>query len=323
MFPNFRRRAWPVTGRFLAENISYIRTIDFGVALGCIWAAWTASGDMWLIVPTLILGFIFAVVGIATVQTSLLRKIFGVGVAVTIYFCTGGFLYWHFLPEATVAASDRATEEVPANRATEEVPAATPTPQISLFLQCRWRQMPKVMPQEGRIVVLSSHSVSPEELGGGDLAEYFGPDGSPTTWAHENFIFGHRCELFNYSDAPVFNVETTFQMDVLSVIKNESGSLNSGDLLKTVEWHLNVPKVDAGVATPFVFYILNNWNYFLRFNLPREAKLQYLSEETRVVSIGTASSTYPAMFLNPAPEIKSPPVGSPPVPMPPNRPRGR
>jgi len=278
---------------------------------------------MWLIAPALILGFIFAVVGIATVQTSLLRKLFGVAVVVTIYICIGGFLYWHFLPEATVVASDRTTEEVPADRATEEVPATTPTPQINLSLQCRWKQMPKVMPREGRIVVLSSHSVSPEQLGGADLAEYFGSDGSPTPWAGENFIFGHRCELFNYSDAPVFNVETTFQMDVLSVIKNESGSLSSGDPIKAVEWHLNVPKVDAGAATPFVFYILNNWKYFLRFNLPSEAKLLDQSEKTRVVSIGTAPSTYPAMFLNPAPEIKSPPVESPAVPMPPNRPRGR
>src|SRR5215470_3625739 len=112
MFPNFRRWVWPVTRRLLAENISYIRTIGFGVALGCIWAAWTAGGDMWLVVPALILGVIFAVVGIATVQTSLLRKIFGAGVVVTIYICIGGFLYWRFLPKATVAASDRATEEV-------------------------------------------------------------------------------------------------------------------------------------------------------------------------------------------------------------------
>jgi hypothetical protein len=46
---------------------SIITTVEFGLAVGCIWAAWTAGGDMALIIPALALGLFFGIVGIATI----------------------------------------------------------------------------------------------------------------------------------------------------------------------------------------------------------------------------------------------------------------
>jgi hypothetical protein len=96
---------WSTVGghlsRFMQSNIRAVRTVEFGLAVGCIWAAWTAGGDMWLVVPALLVGFIFAVIGIASVPdlTRRSRTIWG-GLVAAIYIAIGLFLYWHFQPKS-------------------------------------------------------------------------------------------------------------------------------------------------------------------------------------------------------------------------------
>jgi hypothetical protein len=76
-----------------------ISTVEFGLAVGCVCAAWTAGGDMALIVPALTLGLFFGLVGIATIPELRWRsKAFGMGVATLFFAGIGGFLYWHFRP---------------------------------------------------------------------------------------------------------------------------------------------------------------------------------------------------------------------------------
>jgi prepilin signal peptidase PulO-like enzyme (type II secretory pathway) len=76
--------------------IKLIRTVEFGLALGCLWAAWTAGGDMFLVVPALIVGMIFAIIGIGTIRASKPYKLTAIGAVTVIYFCIGWFLHWHF-----------------------------------------------------------------------------------------------------------------------------------------------------------------------------------------------------------------------------------
>jgi hypothetical protein len=45
-----------------------VTTIEFGLAVGCIWAAWTAGGDMYLVIPALVAGLFFAVIGAGSVM---------------------------------------------------------------------------------------------------------------------------------------------------------------------------------------------------------------------------------------------------------------
>jgi hypothetical protein len=81
-------------------TIKFVRTVEFGLAMGCVWAAWTVGGDMSLIVPALILGVTLAIIGIGTIPASKPYKLGAVGVVAFIYFGIGWFLHWHFQPKA-------------------------------------------------------------------------------------------------------------------------------------------------------------------------------------------------------------------------------
>jgi hypothetical protein len=92
-----RVAAWFVRLPVAVKGI--ITTVEFGLAVGCVWAAWTAGGDMALIVPALALGLFFGVVGIASIPELRWRsKAFCMGVATLFFVGIGGFLYWHFKP---------------------------------------------------------------------------------------------------------------------------------------------------------------------------------------------------------------------------------
>jgi hypothetical protein len=80
-------------------TIQYMRTVEFSLALGCIWAAWTAGGDMYLVAPALVAGLIFAIIGIGTIPyLSRSIKLGSIGTFTIIYFGIGAFLHWHFQP---------------------------------------------------------------------------------------------------------------------------------------------------------------------------------------------------------------------------------
>ena len=76
-----------------------ITTVEFGLSAGCVWAAWTAGGDMALVIPALILGLLFAVTGIATVAMGWRRTILSMVISMVIFLGIGGFLYSHFQPK--------------------------------------------------------------------------------------------------------------------------------------------------------------------------------------------------------------------------------
>lgn len=98
---------------------SVITTVEFGLSVGCIWAAWTAGGDMALIIPALALGLFFGIVGIATIPELKWRsKTLCMALAAILFTGIGGFLYWHFRPKAPDAPVTAQPQQ----------PSATPTP---------------------------------------------------------------------------------------------------------------------------------------------------------------------------------------------------
>jgi hypothetical protein len=103
-------------GRLPVAVKGVISTVEFGLSAGCVWAAWTAGGDMALIIPALAFGLFFAVIGIATI-TELKRssKLLGMGLSAILFLAIGGFLYWHFTPKVAdvVAESPHAVTTIP------------------------------------------------------------------------------------------------------------------------------------------------------------------------------------------------------------------
>jgi hypothetical protein len=117
--------------------IRVIRTVEFGLALGALWAAWSAGGDMFLVVPALIVGLIFAIIGIGTIPASKRYKLSAVAVVALIYLGIGFFLNWHFQPkpEAVTAKPNPPKASVP------------PSPHIMatagrIEYRCKWDGLP-------------------------------------------------------------------------------------------------------------------------------------------------------------------------------------
>jgi hypothetical protein len=110
---------------------SIITTVEFGLAIGCIWAAWTAGGDMYLIVPALTLGLFFGVVGIATIP-EVKRRVKSSCMILTAFLFSGigGFLYWHFKPPRTLDSA----ATLPAKKA---VPSLDST-WSRAYYKCKW-----------------------------------------------------------------------------------------------------------------------------------------------------------------------------------------
>ena len=86
---------------FMDRNVKVIRTVDFGLGLACAGIAWTSGGDMSLVAPALIIGFIFAAIGVRSIpDMSKFWKLTSSVAVGAVYLTIGCFLYWHFHPKA-------------------------------------------------------------------------------------------------------------------------------------------------------------------------------------------------------------------------------
>lgn len=76
-----------------------IATAEFAGALTAMGVAWSVGGDMTLVIIALVVGWLLAAVGIATIQNvSVKNKTIG-AVVTALFLCgEGGFLQWHFRP---------------------------------------------------------------------------------------------------------------------------------------------------------------------------------------------------------------------------------
>jgi hypothetical protein len=99
--------------RNIATNADTIREFGFGgLAFACALGAWFCGGDMQLIVPALILGFVLAAIGIATIPIARIYRILLVVTVFCLLVAEGAFLRQHFLPP-TKAAADPPTQAPP------------------------------------------------------------------------------------------------------------------------------------------------------------------------------------------------------------------
>ncbi|MDB5656659.1 MAG: hypothetical protein JWQ94_4272 [Tardiphaga sp.] len=72
-----------------------VGTAEFGVVVGTVWAAWTAGGDMYLIIPALAFALAIAIIGIVTNTSPSLYRLLMICAVVLILGGIGSFLYFH------------------------------------------------------------------------------------------------------------------------------------------------------------------------------------------------------------------------------------
>lgn len=154
-------------------------------------------------------------------------------------------------------------------------------PQI--FVECHFGTMPKTIPTEGRIYVLTAMDL-PIERGGGGIGEFFGPPGTEWSWPTPSgspFVPAYRCQLTNYANAPLFNVTLELTLIFAEAIRDKN-SARSGKIVLERPWIVEIPKLDVGPSNPFSFYIYNQTSDFLQFNFPDHGTARMLMGEKQI-----------------------------------------
>jgi hypothetical protein len=139
---------------------------------------------------------------------------------------------------------------------------------------------------------------------GGALGKQFGPPGSELTWNLKNAslpAFGSKCGLFNYGNAPVFDVRLTFDISIKNVVVNDGGGKSSGDILQSGQWVAVIPKLDQGTNSPFEFYFFNRFSpYFIMIDqTPTATFIRSSNSVPQTLKVISAAHNQP-IFLNPA-----------------------
>jgi hypothetical protein len=142
-------------------------------------------------------------------------------------------------------------------------PTVVETP---FFAECHNGTMPAVAPAGGRIFGLH---VFPIQIanGGGGFVEYGGfKPGQEMTWSGMP-MQAYECKITNYGAVAIFNAEIMFKWIFQEAVANKN-QVQSGKVTLERDWPCLIPKIDPGVANPFVFYIYNVSDQFVDVILP-------------------------------------------------------
>jgi len=140
-------------------------------------------------------------------------------------------------------------------------PAAASMPNI--YMECVAANLPDVWPN-GPLYTLDLNPI-PAPFGGG-LAER-GINSSPVKWEFQGMTY--RCQLINYSDAPIFNVELFLHLIFReAIINNKLNQYDSGVVTVDREWSIRIGKLDPGKDNPYTFFVMNMSTQFVEATLP-------------------------------------------------------
>lgn len=191
---------------------------------------------------------------------------------------------------------------------TSELASDAPDPNI--LIECHLGVLPTTTPAEGRIYALGLWPL-PAENGGGGLEEHF-PLGAQGEWkwpTSNGFpLQAYQCQITNYGNAPVFNVELTLHLTFIQALKDDKNpsTIRSGAVTLSREWPIQITKIDAGKNDPFVFYIYNISQEFAGVSLPQAVSLERTGETLRrTVRLIRPTGDHGLMPLSPMIEMKT------------------
>jgi len=85
------------------------------------------------------------------------------------------------------------------------------------------------------------------------------------------FLHGYRCNVTNYGDTPVFNIDMALEEVFKEIIRdpNQPNLMQAGKIELSRKWLISIEKLDTGANNPFSFYIINSSNDMVLFHCPR------------------------------------------------------
>ena len=176
---------------------------------------------------------------------------------------------------------------------------ASPQPDIafSLYLNCRTATIPTASLPNTVLRILEITT----SFGDGMIAEHTIPAGhQKLLWPHDylNAIV-FRCELTNYGEKTVFDVELLLHLTVREVVRDtkEPRRISEGVTKPSKDYIFKIAKIDSGADRSTVFYIFNKSPNFARVIPNETATLQQLGTVSR--------KTVPVMYSKKPVDIMS------------------
>jgi hypothetical protein len=215
-----------------------ISTVEFTLAFACAIAAWTVGADIVLRVIALIVGWIFASFGFATVANKTgMWRVSGVLIAFAILAVEGGFLTWHYLP---------ARADMPVDG------SAKPVLDNTIQFSCEWSQPPTVVPQHKLFEVELNNAFTD----GGAWVSFSQQPGTPINLinpdAPDYFV---RCRFNNLGPSSLVNVTTSLAVVFSEVEQVSSGGTRSGKIVASHS--MKMPPITLGAGQSVEFYVRN------------------------------------------------------------------
>jgi hypothetical protein len=281
----------------------------FAGFIACVLGAWFSSGEMFIVIPVLILGWIFASVAWWWAPSlSRPAKFVWIVVSAAPLLAEGAILRGHFHPAEVVK---------------EPPKIQTPVQQAAaLLFKWEWARLPTVIPPSGTVWTMST--IAELEFGGRPLllSPRPGSPGDKLTWLEDQRQYGgvYRCDITNYSDFPMFNLVMTFKTEFFK--PDDGGGLHPKPPAESYERPVVINKLDS--KETFSFYAYSDSKLYAQITLPREVTYlrgdQDHRETARLLPQPDQMITLTPMTLIGDAAI-SPPALSPPIPLPPNKPR--
>jgi hypothetical protein len=152
---------------------------------------------------------------------------------------------------------------------------------VYLAIECHLGDLPAQVPSQGEVFMLPlfySPGSGGEQIG---LSSRHGRPGSTWQWfSDQETSQVYRCEITNYGQLSIFNVEIKIKVNFQEVRTNpdNAGSISSGQIIYSREWPILIAKIDVGSDRRFVFYAYNHSKYFVAVELPQVASYLMFGE---------------------------------------------
>jgi hypothetical protein len=176
-------------------------------------------------------------------------------------------------------------------------PARSPSERVAIYVECESVFSP-LFPASGKIYALPAGGFPNITRIPGGIATL---TGSPGTKIAGNMIsFANKCDVYNYSNSPLINVELGFPMRFREAVKNADGNgQTTGRTLLEGVWKAILPKIEPGVGNPFTLYLFHIGPQFIEMYIPEIANYHILGDSSeRTVAIDKPQG-YGPIFLDP------------------------
>lgn len=257
---------------------------------------WWPSMPRWLTRTGLFLGLAFVIYGLAFAAMGIWPDILRprlwpiVGLSLGL-FVTAASIVWLF--QISPAQNDRSRE--------------TKSTIQRIAVECSNQILPKMMPANETIAVISLFPI-PIENGGGGIATQFSGSGQPWRWPNlppneAIFLSAYRCEVTNYGSDPVIDFRMALDLKFYEAVRVSGQSEDTrghGNLKLHRSWDIAIQKIDVGRENSYKFFMINNQDdLFVHVLMPQIATLRLLGEDKNIqtrLTVAELGRDYPLTF---------------------------